>query len=368
MGATRTRMLLLLLLVVGCWRQCISAPPLYPLPATLPPHPRIILTSNALQQLKQAIATDATAKAAYRQAKATADGVLRSKAPLPPYPNCTAVGLCRGPAGAGGTGTVDSGGSYINTDVAGAVVLALVHRIEANGTHPSHRPSVWSRAAVKALAHWARYPSWYWPVGQALQLSGAAYNFALCFDWLHDVLTEEEKQMVEGAIVAKGLRAARSNFRMAMWWTRDIYNWNLVSNGGMVAAALAVDSEQNETLHALAQEVLEGALGAMQHALVSWQPDGVWPEGTAYWSYALQVNSLGQLGCATMSCTLARTAARTHARAHPITSMNCTHACSSPSSRAPRCAPRWATTSTSRRRRPRSTATRCSAPAGTTWR
>jgi len=296
-----------LLLMVGCGSA--SASPRYPLPAKLPPHPRLILTSNALDHLKHAIATDAVATQAFEQALATAERALEPS--LPPYPNCSAVGLCRGPAGAGGTGTVDSGGRYIDSggksgscsrpwwcwwccqdgadssslsSVADAVTLALVHRLLANGTHPSSKPSAWSRAAVRALEHWAGYPSWYWPVGQALELSGATLNFALCYDWLHDVLTPEEKKMVQGAIVSKGLEVARSNYRMELWWTRDIYNWNLVSNGGMVAASLAVDGE-----HALAQEVFEGALGAMQHALVSWQPSGVWPEGSGYWSYALQV-------------------------------------------------------------------------------
>lgn len=114
-----------------------------------------------------------------------------------------------------------------------ALELAMLHRLGADGVDPSI-PSKWSRGAVRVMLHWAAYPTWYWPVGQALELAIASHYMAVGYDWLFPVLTDEEKSIFLDAIVTKSLRQARSNYRMGLWWTRDIYNWNLVSNGGMV--------------------------------------------------------------------------------------------------------------------------------------
>lgn len=61
-------------------------------------------------------------------------------------------------------------------------------------------------------------------------------------------------------------------------------NWNLVSNGGVVAATLAIADEPG--VYELANEVFQLSLGSMMdHGLTSWGPDGVWPEGPGYWGF-----------------------------------------------------------------------------------
>ncbi|MGC9356026.1 MAG: heparinase II/III domain-containing protein, partial [Mariniphaga sp.] len=58
-------------------------------------------------------------------------------------------------------------------------------------------------------------------------------------------------------------------------------NWNQVCNGGMIAASIAIAEEEPE----LAAKTIWRALDGLPHALVEYGPDGVYPEGSTYWSY-----------------------------------------------------------------------------------
>jgi hypothetical protein len=113
---------------------------------------------------------------------------------------------------------VNKSGSMIDAFMQ-SVPLALLHRLGAHGEDPT-KPSKWSRGAVRLMTHWASFPTWYWPVGQALELAIASHYMAIGYDWLFPVLTDEEKQRFLDAIVTMSLRTARSNFRMGLWWTR----------------------------------------------------------------------------------------------------------------------------------------------------
>ena len=65
-----------------------------------------------------------------------------------------------------------------------------------------------------------------------------------------------------------------------MWLRVDVGNWNLVVNGGLSIAALAI-ADHNDTVHSLASQVVSHAVSGMRHAFASYAPDGVWP-GTSY--------------------------------------------------------------------------------------
>ena len=56
----------------------------------------------------------------------------------------------------------------------------------------------------------------------------------------------------------------------------DVGNWNLVVNGGLSIAALAI-ADHNDTVHSVASEVVSHAVSGMRHAFASYDPDGVWP-------------------------------------------------------------------------------------------
>ena len=53
----------------------------------------------------------------------------------------------------------------------------------------------------------------------------------LGYDWLMPLLSPAEKELFAGNIANRTLKKTRANFDQGLWWTEDIYNWNLVSHG-----------------------------------------------------------------------------------------------------------------------------------------
>jgi hypothetical protein len=135
-------------------------------------------------------------------------------------------------------------------------------------------------------------------------------GIALGYDWLMPLLSPSEKELFAHNIINRTLTKTRANFDQGLWWTEDIYNWNLVSHGmltalrasgggwfdelplmgaslalhpspsaGPIAAALAV-GDYSEDVYPLASDIFSRSLEGISHALPSWAPDGVWPEGS----------------------------------------------------------------------------------------
>ncbi|MDR0699682.1 MAG: hypothetical protein LBG28_10770 [Tannerella sp.] len=64
-------------------------------------------------------------------------------------------------------------------------------------------------------------------------------------------------------------------------WVSGTNNWNQVCNGGMIAASIAIAEKDPD----LAAKTIKRALDGIPHALSSYLPDGVYPEGSTYWDY-----------------------------------------------------------------------------------
>ena len=105
---------------------------------------------------------------------------------------------------------------------------------------------------------------------------------AIGYDWLYDTLSPAERRQVAAAIVQKGLRAAVNDYRSQGGWTRAQHNWNLVCNGGVIVASLAVYDEQPDA----ARQCLTLAMQSIRYGLSAYGPDGGTAEGPMYHSYA----------------------------------------------------------------------------------
>ena len=179
------------------------------LPRVLPPHPRLMLTDTDLATLCATIHSDPDAKGMYSNLIEIGEAMIGQ--PFITYPNCTVVGACRGPLF---TGYIDA--SRFGTRV---LTLALLHRLDScpamaprtsttrgfdgeqppvrekrsgfETTNSSSHPeavtpglgSLWSDRAVAEMTNVSAFPSWYWPVGQALELAEMSYAFAVAYDW-----------------------------------------------------------------------------------------------------------------------------------------------------------------------------------------
>ena len=129
--------------------------------------------------------------------------------------------------------------------------------------------AVQEMSGVAAFADW--HPDHY------LDVAEMTTGMAISYDWLFNDLSSSDRTVFRSAIIDKGIAQARLGHRTF----RMTNNWNQVCIGGMVLGALAVEDDQP----ALASDLLKAAQKEVFTGLDAYRPDGVYPEGPAYWSY-----------------------------------------------------------------------------------
>lgn len=140
-----------------------------------------------------------------------------------------------------------------------------------------------ARYATRAkaeLAAAARFQDW--NPRHFLDTAEMAHAFSLGLDWFDAALSPAERTELTAALIEKGIEPGLAAYAGEARWTRWTNNWNLVCNGGLVLAALAIERTDPER----SRLVLERALESARHGFDSYAPDGGWIEGPMYWSYA----------------------------------------------------------------------------------
>jgi hypothetical protein len=130
----------------------------------------------------------------------------------------------------------------------------------------------------------AAFPDW--NPSHFLDVAEMTNALAIGYDWLHELLSAEDRAVIRKAIVDQGLRPGLQVYRKGTGWPRAIHNWNQVCNGGLLAGALAIADEEPE----LAREIVTHARQSIVLAMRSFEPDGGWAEGPGYWAYATSYN------------------------------------------------------------------------------
>lgn len=112
--------------------------------------------------------------------------------------------------------------------------------------------------------------------------------YAVGYDWLHDVLKDEQKQQMRDNMILYGLGPGKSVFDGSTvdfgWWKTNITgNWNCVCNGGLTLGALAIlGDDTTGTAEYLLGQTVDNALSNCVNAVTS---DGTWTESTNYWYF-----------------------------------------------------------------------------------
>ncbi|HEY1764597.1 MAG TPA: heparinase II/III family protein, partial [Opitutaceae bacterium] len=100
-------------------------------------------------------------------------------------------------------------------------------------------------------------------------------------------LDARERSTIRDALVNNALSFAPTAYGSnpgrdpRLFWVKIPTNWNQVCNGGMLTAALALADEEPE----LTRMVVGGVRKSLPVAMVTYQPDGAYPEGPSYWAY-----------------------------------------------------------------------------------
>ena len=117
-----------------------------------------------------------------------------------------------------------------------------------------------------------------WHPSHFLDVAEMSLAVALALDWTDGDLPETTVRLAKKALLDKGLDAdGKGRARIVALKS----NWNQVCNGGMIAAAIALADDEPE----FAATTLQRALEKIPNALAQYAPDGVYPEGSTYWSY-----------------------------------------------------------------------------------
>lgn len=120
-----------------------------------------------------------------------------------------------------------------------------------------------------------------WNPSHFLDVAEMSMAVAIALDWTAGKLPKSTIKLAKTALIEKGIKPSWPESGRNPGWAYGTNNWNQVCNGGMIAASIAIAEEDPE----LAAKTIHRALDGLPHSLVEYGPDGVYPEGSTYWSY-----------------------------------------------------------------------------------
>ena len=248
-------------ILVTAWPAAEAAAPRPILRTLRSGHPRVLLTPESLQALRKAVKADPARKAILRRLRGQADSLLGAKT--------------------------------VEFKIVGPRLLTqsrrCLERVETLGlTFLLTGEAKYAARAMKELEAAAAFRDW--NPSHFLDTAEMSCAFGIGYDWLYGWMNQEQRKRVRTALLEKGLARGLDAYRGKArwgWWTRAHHNWSQVCNGGLAVGALAVADEEP----AVAVEILESGLKAVQGAMANFGPDGSWNEGPGYWGYTLRYTS-----------------------------------------------------------------------------
>jgi hypothetical protein len=122
-----------------------------------------------------------------------------------------------------------------------------------------------------------------------LDCAEIAVAVSLAYDWLYDELSDEERKAIEESlfrhVIEPALAAYDDRF---MLWPKRRDNCTLVSNSGVLVAALAVLEQYRDPC----LQLIRKSIASSWRVFETLAPDGAWPEGLSYWSLAMRYAGL----------------------------------------------------------------------------
>ena len=151
------------------------------------------------------------------------------------------------------------------------------------------------------------YPDWNY--SHMIDSGEMAAWTAIAYDWCYDYFNEEQRKYIEESMVKfiidpyseiiRDLRFTRETMGNAGDYATSKTNFNAVCNGGTIAACVALGNVYPEKCF----DLLALAVRSIENVLLSYRPDGAWPESPSYWEYCTQyagrgvsslINAMGQ--------------------------------------------------------------------------
>ena len=123
-----------------------------------------------------------------------------------------------------------------------------------------------------------------WNPDHFLDVAEMTMAAAIGYDWLYNDINNESRTIIKEAILNKGLKPSLdSKFNS---WLNTSSNWNQVCNCGVTFGALAI----YENIPQYANNLINRAINSIKIPMKEYYPDGAYPEGFGYWSYGTSFN------------------------------------------------------------------------------
>lgn len=220
------------------------------------PHPRLLMSVEEAARLREGIPGDETAAALLGQIHAEAEALLERPVSVYHKEGKRLLSVSR-------------------EALRRVLFLGFIHRMTDD-------PRFAARAVAEMEAV-AAFPDW--NPSHFLDTAEMTAALAIGYDWLHDLLTEEQEAVVRAAMIEKGIGPSFAGHDR---WARTDNNWNQVCHGGLVMGALALADREP----GLAVRVITRALEGLPFGMRAYMPDGIYPEGPSYWEYGTTYNVL----------------------------------------------------------------------------
>ncbi|CRG86076.1 hypothetical protein PISL3812_03079 [Talaromyces islandicus] len=138
-----------------------------------------------------------------------------------------------------------------------------------------------------------------WNTQHWLDVGELLTAFAIAYDWLYDIWTNDQRNAIMWSIISLGLNKGYEAYESDMWFLFVEGNWNCVTNAGIITGALAI---YNEDPTGIAAKLLELAIpNAQQHCAQAVHSDGTWTETPDYWYFGVQTHA--QMSSALLTAT-----------------------------------------------------------------
>lgn len=127
-----------------------------------------------------------------------------------------------------------------------------------------------------------------WNSAHFLDTAEFVAAFAIAYDWLYDIWTDEEKASIMFTMIKYGLyygvQSYTNDVNFTGWWQNATEgNWNCVCNSGLTMGALAIIGDDTSGY----SETLLGKTipNALQNCVFGVTSDGSWTETANYWYF-----------------------------------------------------------------------------------